>query len=106
MTRTLDELAADKVLAVFGRAETRDFVDLLALSEHYTLTHLIDLASSKDSGFNLDVFRSALGSITRHPRPTFQVSDEEYQKLMRLVSQWRAELGRSMRRDLGPELEL
>lgn len=31
----LDQLAADKTLAVFGRAEPRDFVDLFALSQHY-----------------------------------------------------------------------
>lgn len=102
----LDELAADKVLAVFGRAEARDFVDLLALTQHYSLARLVDLASSKDPGFNLDVFRSALGSISRHPRPTFQLSDEEYQDLLDLVSQWRTELGRSIRRNLGPELGL
>ena len=33
----LDELAADKTLALFGPAEPRDFVDLFALSRSYSL---------------------------------------------------------------------
>ncbi len=102
----LDELAADKTLAVFGRAEARDFVDLQALSEHYTLDRLIELASTKDAGFNLDVFRTALGSMRRHPRPTFQVTDSEYEALQRLVSQWQRDLDRSLKRRSGPELGL
>jgi predicted nucleotidyltransferase component of viral defense system len=32
-----EELAVDKVLAVFGRAEARDFVDLAAVEERYGL---------------------------------------------------------------------
>ncbi len=102
----LDELAADKTLAVFGRAEARDFVDLHALSDHYSLDQLIELASTKDTGFNLDVFRTALGSMRRHPRPMFQVSDAEYEALRRLVSQWQRDLDRSLRRRSGPELGL
>lgn len=35
-----EELAVDKVLAVFGRAEARDFVDLAALEPRFGLAHL------------------------------------------------------------------
>ena len=35
-----EELAVDKVLAVFGRAEARDFVDLLAVETRYGLERL------------------------------------------------------------------
>lgn len=70
-----DELAADKTLAVFGRAEARDFIDLQALSSHYTLAELVRLASVKDPGFDLEAFYDALGSIHRHPRAMFPVSD-------------------------------
>lgn len=101
----LDELAADKTLAVFGRAEARDFVDLMALSEHYGLDELIELASAKDAGFDLAMFRMALGSISRHPRAIFQVSDHEYEMLQTLVSQWRTELGRNIKRNPGPEFD-
>ena len=46
-----EELAVDKVLAVFGRAEARDFVDLMALEPRYGLDRLCELAAEKDLGF-------------------------------------------------------
>jgi hypothetical protein len=47
------EVAADKTLALFGRAVTRDLVDVAALSERYTLEPLCELAGEKDAGFRL-----------------------------------------------------
>jgi len=35
-----EELAVDKVLAIFGRAEARDFADLMAVEPRYGLGHL------------------------------------------------------------------
>jgi predicted nucleotidyltransferase component of viral defense system len=61
-----EELAADKVLAVFGRAEARDFIDLLAVESRYGLDHLCRLAAEKDRGFTLVVFAEMLGPL----RPT------------------------------------
>src|SRR5207253_11145893 len=43
-----EELATDKLLAVFGRAEARDFVDLLAVERRYGLPRLCELAAEKD----------------------------------------------------------
>lgn len=37
------ELGADKVLAVFGRAEARDFADPMALESQYGLDRLVRL---------------------------------------------------------------
>ncbi len=48
---SLEELAVDKVLAIFGRAEARDFIDLAALESRFGLTHLCKLAVTKDAGF-------------------------------------------------------
>lgn len=42
-----EELAINKVLAVFGRAEARDFVDLSVLTKRYGLEHLMRRASEK-----------------------------------------------------------
>ena len=44
----LEELAADKMLALFGRAQARDFVDVAALVERFGLERLCELASEKD----------------------------------------------------------
>ena len=51
-TLTGEELAVDKVLAVFGRAEARDFVDLMAIEPRYGLDRLCELAAEKDCGFD------------------------------------------------------
>jgi len=45
-----EELAIDKVLAIFGRAEARDFVDLMAGEPRYGLDRLCQLAAEKDRG--------------------------------------------------------
>jgi len=59
-----EELAVDKVLAVFGRAEARDFVDLAALEPRFGLAHLCELAGRKDTGFRRPVQpRCSTGSI-------------------------------------------
>jgi predicted nucleotidyltransferase component of viral defense system len=43
-----DEVAADKTLALFGRAAARDLVDVAALAERYTLPQLCELAVASD----------------------------------------------------------
>jgi hypothetical protein len=52
----LEEVAADKTLALFGRAAARDLVDVAALSEQYTLEQLCELAAEKDAGFDRRVW--------------------------------------------------
>jgi hypothetical protein len=51
-----DEVAADKTLALFGRAAARDLVDVAALLVPYTLEQLCELAAEKDAGFDRRVF--------------------------------------------------
>lgn len=59
--RSLPDLAADKTLALFGRATTRDFVDVYQLTRtHYDLSELMDLAAQKDRGFDKGWFAKAL----------------------------------------------
>lgn len=102
-----DELAADKTLAVFGRAEARDFIDLHALAANYTLGELMRLASTKDPGFELATFYEALGSFGRHPRETFGLSEQDYEDLRSAVDRWRLEVRRDLERGTpGHSLEL
>jgi hypothetical protein len=55
-----EELAVDKVLAIFGRAEARDFIDFAALEPKYGFERLCELAAEKDTGFSAHVRRNAL----------------------------------------------
>ncbi len=47
------DLAVNKLLALFGRAEPRDFVDLYFIREHYSLEQLVAWAAQKDPGFDV-----------------------------------------------------
>ena len=60
-----DDLAADKVLALWGRARPRDFFDVHALLQIYDPSRLLDLAAEKDAGFTTNTFLDALNAIKR-----------------------------------------
>jgi hypothetical protein len=93
------------VLALFDRAEARDFLDLVALTRRFELRSLLALASEKDTGLDLEGFRDALGSFERFTSADFGVSVPEYEHLRATVAGWRDDLARGQRRE-PPELGL
>lgn len=108
-----EELAVDKLLALFGRAEARDFVDLMAVADRYGLERLLDLAAEKDRGFDAKVFVEMLSKIDRLPRAAFPLDDPRYEALHVAVGTWKdralvyvrkQERVRGIRRDRGPDL--
>ncbi|MGH3568179.1 MAG: nucleotidyl transferase AbiEii/AbiGii toxin family protein [Pseudonocardia sp.] len=60
-----DDLAADKVLALWGRARPRDYFDVHALLQRFGPDRLLELAAAKDAGFTSDTFLDALNAIKR-----------------------------------------
>jgi hypothetical protein len=109
-TLTGEELAVDKVLALFGRAEARDFADLMALEPRYGLDRLCTLAAEKDLGFEAALFAEMLGRFDRLRRDEFELDDAEFERLRGEVARWReraVELQRTTERpherDLGRE---
>lgn len=104
-----EELAVDKLLALFGRAEARDFVDLLAVEPRYGLERLCRLAAEKDRGFSPAVLAEMLRRFGRLRRDEFELDDPGYDKLTAEVDRWRELTLELVRRprpepDLGPEL--
>lgn len=102
------ELAVDKVLAVFGRAEARDFVDLAAVIDRYELASLFRLAAEKDPGFSIAVFSDMLERFGRLRSDEFGLSDSGYRSLDAQVKTWRdrsqelvQQLGRERGHDQG-----
>jgi hypothetical protein len=87
-TLTGEELAVDKVLAVFGRAEARDFADLMALEPRYGLWRLCELAGEKDLRFEPALFAELLGRFDRLRRDEFELDDAEYEQLRGAVRRW------------------
>jgi len=86
-----EELAVDKLLAVFGRAEARDFADLLVLEPRFGLDHLLSLAAEKDLGFSPQAFASMLGRFQRLGRQEFPIDEPTYEALATAVARWRQE---------------
>jgi hypothetical protein len=108
-----EELAVDKVLAIFGRAEARDYVDLMAVEPRYGLERLCGLAVEKDLGFMPAIFAEMLGAFGRLRREEFELDDAGYEQLKIQVDNWRdialelarrLDIGNSRDVDFGPEL--
>jgi hypothetical protein len=69
-----DDAVANKVCALFGRAEVRDYIDVDAIltSGRYTQQQLLDLAADHDPGFDRMLFAEALEAIDRLPASLFE----------------------------------
>jgi hypothetical protein len=109
-TLTGEELAVDKVLAIFGRAEARDFIDLAAVEPKYGFERLCERAAEKDRGFSPHVFGEMLYRFDRLQRREFEIDDERFLQLGPIVQSWRDRarglaqgqmLSRDRRDDLG-----
>ncbi len=61
------DLAVDKVLAYYGRAEPRDAVDLYFIFQQEQVERLLELAARKDPGFDLYWFAVALNRASEFP---------------------------------------
>ena len=101
------------MLALFGRAEARDFVDLMALEPRYGLDRLCQLATEKDRGFSPEVFAEMLARFQRLRRDEFDLDDARYDQLGRDIARWREralelavrrDVERKQGRNLGPDL--
>lgn len=60
-----DDAVANKMCALFGRAQPRDFLDVDAAiqSGRYSRKRLLDLAAAADAGFDHTFFADALASL-------------------------------------------
>lgn len=90
----LEELAVNKLLALFSRAEARDFVDFAAVEPLFGLDLLCRLAADKDVGFDRRVLAEMLDRIERLPDDEFQLSNERLAALRRSVLSWHLQLVR------------
>jgi hypothetical protein len=87
-TLTVSELAADKTLALFGRAAARDFVDVDALVQRFGWDELERLAVEKDSGFDRQVMVGMLRTFDAIDPGDFDIDSDSYQQLRTRVSEW------------------
>jgi len=67
----LDDVAAGKTAALAGRAMVRDFLDVAALLNHYSIAKLIALARKQDRGLLVSDFAAAGRRLDRMPDSAF-----------------------------------
>ena len=104
-TLSLEELAADKLLALVDRAQARDFIDVDALAGRFGLERLCELAAEKDHGFSRAALSEALGTFRRFSAHDLGIDEPNRQRLAAAVQGWRQALSdlRPLRRTHGPD---
>lgn len=85
----VDDAVANKLCALFGRGEVRDYIDVDAIigSGRYETSELVALAANHDPGFDVTMFADALRAVRRH-------EDEEFAAYGLTPEQVRAMRGR------------
>jgi hypothetical protein len=93
-----DDAVANKMGALFGRVEARDFIDVDAAvrSGQYSRERLLVLAAQADSGFDRSMFAEAIAQIDLIGAGDFArygVTGSALDGLRARFADWRAELG-------------
>lgn len=86
------DLAARKTLALFGRAEARDFTDVYDLAQRYGRDRLLGWAAEDDAGFDRQVFADMLATIDRFADDDFPASSAQASAVRAYFDEWAAEL--------------
>lgn len=91
-TLSLEELAGRKVIALFDRAEARDFADVYILAQRYSKPLLLARAAEVDGGFDLAVFADMLDTLSRFTDTEIPVNPDEVNFLREFFTRWATEL--------------
>ena len=66
-TIDVEDSAGQKMLALFGRAAPRDFVDVFALTARFSTSQLLQFAAERDAGFDSAVFADMVAMLAHDP---------------------------------------
>lgn len=97
-TLTPTELAGRKLLALFGRAEARDFADVYVLAQRFGQETLLAEAAEQDSGFSPFVLAEMITSLTRFTDEEIPVSKSVVPDLRAFFARWAEQLTDNDRR--------
>ncbi|TAK68541.1 MAG: hypothetical protein EPO13_10550 [Actinomycetota bacterium] len=86
------ELAGRKLLALFGRAEARDFADVYVLAQRFGKDTLIEQAQALDAGFDLAVLAQMIGTLGRFDDHEIPLGHDELPLARGFFTSWAAEL--------------
>lgn len=85
------ELAGRKLLALFGRAEARDFADVYVLAQRFGRDDLIEQAQALDPGLDLDVLAQMIEALGRFDDHEIPLSHEELPARRQFFANWARE---------------
>jgi hypothetical protein len=88
------ELAGRKLLALFGRAEARDFADVYVLAQRFGRNVLVGQAEEMDAGFDLAVLAQMLGTMSRFADDEIPLTPTQVPAARKFFNAWTSELGR------------
>jgi Nucleotidyl transferase AbiEii toxin, Type IV TA system len=97
-TLSARDLAARKALALFGRAEARDFTDVYALAQRYGRDRLLDWAADDDHGFDRQIFAGMLATIDRIADDELPADAGQASLVRAYMHDWAAELDAALTR--------
>lgn len=86
------ELAGRKLVALFDRAEARDFADVYALAQRYSTLQLLDAASRVDPGFQPKILADMVDSLTRFKDNDLPVDAHKVPVVRAFFRSWSSEL--------------
>jgi len=86
------ELAGRKLIALFDRAEARDFADVYVLAQRFGRTLLLERAAEVDSGLHLGVLATMMRTISRFDDAELPTGGVSASALRVYFSEWAAEL--------------
>jgi hypothetical protein len=88
------ELAGRKLLALFGRAEARDFADIYVLTQRFGKAALIEQAQELDAGFDLSVLAQMIRTIERFDDHEIPLAADDLPVVRTFFADWASELAR------------
>jgi Nucleotidyl transferase AbiEii toxin, Type IV TA system len=88
------ELAGRKLLALFGRAEARDFADVFVLAQRFGEDALLTEAGAADPGFDEQVLAQMMWTLDRFSDEEIPASAEVVPQIRLFFARWAGELSR------------
>jgi len=86
------ELAGRKLLALFGRAEARDFADVYVLVQRFGKAVLLEQADDLDVGFDRSVLGQMMRTLNRFDDDEIPMAPDQVGDVRTFFAEWAAEL--------------
>ena len=90
----LEELAGRKLIALFDRAEARDFADVYVLARRFGTETLLEQAAGIDTGFDPAGLAAMIGTLDRFGDDDIPIDQDTVAGLRKFFREWRRELRR------------